>query len=190
LLEFVGDDGEARGAEALEQGEKVRVVMSTEAGLWRYDLEDVVEVVGRCRRTPLVRFVGKAGRWLNVLGERVSGEQVSHAMASVARDGTPPVGFTVGVTTGEQPRYRIAVEGIPADEGLSRSFDTALKALNMEYAGKRASGRLGPPAVHSLADGRYARYRESRTSAGAAEGQVKDPILAIDDAEWAAVVDG
>ncbi|MDP6933299.1 MAG: GH3 auxin-responsive promoter family protein, partial [Myxococcota bacterium] len=76
LLEFVGGDGRPRWAWELETGEQVRMVVTTEAGLYRYDLEDVVEVDGWCGRTPVLRFVGKAGRFLNSTGERVHANQV------------------------------------------------------------------------------------------------------------------
>jgi hypothetical protein len=183
LLEFVGEDGAARWAWELEEGHPYRLVVSTEAGLWRYDLADTVEVVGWCGRAPVVRFVGKAGRYLNAAGERVVAAHVSAAMAIAASaTGVHPVGFSARVQMGEVPRYEIAVEG--GSPGLVAQFDDALVAVNVEYAGKRKSGRLGPPIETAMPAGTYARYRLLRAAAGAPEGQLKDPVLAIDDTEW------
>jgi len=183
LLEFVGDDGRARFAWELEEGAQYRLVVSTEAGLWRYDLADIVEVVGWCRETPLVRFVGKAGRYLNAVGERVVAAQVSTAMAAAAEAvGARPVGFTVRLRLGEVPRYEVAVEAGHLE--LMMAFDVALAEQNVEYAGKRKSGRLDPPVAIEVPPGTYARYRLLRTRAGAPEGQIKDPILAVDEPEW------
>jgi hypothetical protein len=187
LLEFIGDDGAARWAWELEEGEEVRMVVSTQAGLLRYDLADRVAVVGRAGRVPLVRFVGKHGRYLNCLGEKVTEAQVSAAMDTAASQaGECPVGFCVRIRIAEVPVYEVALEG--GGLALVNAWDRALAGLNVEYAGKRSSGRLGPPVPVSVAPGGFARYRELRALAGAPEGQVKDPIVALDEETWALLV--
>lgn len=192
FMEFVGDDGQVRGGWELEEGERARLVVTTEAGLYRYDLDDVVEVIGFCGRTPVLRFVGKGRRVLNVLGERVTEAQAAEAARRAAAAlHLAPVGFTLGVALGEVPRYRLGVEfeeGTRPPESLAPALDDALIALNVEYAGRRESGRLGAPVVVTAAPGTFLRYRAARVAAGAPEGQVKDPVLSLDDAEWARVL--
>jgi hypothetical protein len=63
----------------------------------------------------------------------------------------------------------------------------ALSKENVEYEGKRRSGRLGPPRAEALGPGHYARYRAALVRAGAPAGQVKDPVIAVDESEWKAV---
>jgi len=187
LLEFVGRDGEPRWAWELEEGEQYRLVVSTSAGLYRYDMEDMIEVVGFCERTPMLRFVGKAGRFLNAVGERVTGAQVSAAMVDVEGGIT---GFTVGVRMGDIPRYVIAFEGEIDGSVVAGSLDGALCRTNVEYESKRKSGRLDAPSWCVLPSGHYSRYRAQRVSEGAPDGQLKDPVIAIDQAEWDRVVQG
>ncbi len=183
VLEFVGSDGQARWAWELDKGQQYRMVVSTEAGLFRYDLADTVEVVGWCHETPIIRFVGKSGRYLNAVGERVVASQVSSAMAEAVQTvGVRPVGFTVRICAGEVPMYEVAVEG--GDATLVSAFDEALGACNVEYAGKRKSGRLSEPRAIVLPQGTYSRYRAIRIDEGAPEGQLKDPILAMNEEEW------
>ncbi|RME20958.1 MAG: hypothetical protein D6798_19235, partial [Deltaproteobacteria bacterium] len=191
LLELVDDRGEARPAWEAEEGERLRLVITTEAGLVRYDLGDIVEVVGRCEQTPVVRFVGKAGRFLDVAGERVSEAQVSEAaLRASAALGRSPTGFTVRARRAELPWHEVAIEGLsePAARRWLARYDEALAGLNMEYANKRRTERLGPPALRLLGPGTYGRWRAARVAAGAPAGQVKDPLLAVDDDEWRAVV--
>ncbi len=191
LLEFVGEDGEPRWAWEIEAGERLRLVISTEAGLYRYDMQDEIEVIGRCENTPVVRFIGKSGRFVNATGEKVTEDQVSAAMREAARaTGARPVGFTARAHLAEIPFLELALEGLDPALGpaLLARFDTALCSLNLEYASKRRSSRLGPPKLCALADGAYARFRRDRVAAGAPEGQVKDPIVALDAAEWGRVV--
>ena len=164
------------------------MVISTTAGLYRYDLQDIVEVVGFCHRAPVIRFVGKAGRFLNALGEKVSEEQVSMAVHEAARQlGVAPIGFTARLLMGDIPCLALAVEGVPGVEALATAFDAHLRRLNVEYDGKRGSARLGAVRGVSLASGTYLRFRQLRVAAGAPEGQVKDPVVAITDREWSMI---
>lgn len=187
VMEFIGDDGRARWGWELEPGEQVRLVVTTEAGLYRYDLKDTLEVVGRCRNAPVLRFVGKTGRYLNATGEKVSEAQVSAAIRdATAALGLAPEGFTVRLEWGEVPRFVLAVEGVEPERiaGLGVAFDAALRRENLEYESKRGTARLAPALAQRLPGGTYLRYRRARVAAGAPEGQVKDPVLALDDVEW------
>ncbi len=102
--------------------------------------------------------------------------------------GECPVGFCVRIRLAEVPVYEVALEGGGDGLALVDAWDRALGTANVEYAGKRSSGRLGPPVPVSVAPGGFARYRELRALAGAPEGQVKDPIVALDDETWTQVV--
>ncbi len=66
-------------------------------------------------------------------------------------------------------------------------FDRVLSGLNVEYASKRSSGRLAPPEAVKFAPGHYARLRDARVAAGASAGQIKDPVIALNEAEWSRV---
>ncbi len=188
VLEFIGDDGRPRFGWELEVGERVRLVITTEAGLFRYDLADTLEVVGRVGQLPVLRFVGKTGRWLNATGEKVTEAQVSAAMkrAVSTTPGVPVAGFSARTRWAEVPTIEVAVEG--GDDGqaaeLIRAFDLALRAENVEYDTKRESARLGEATALPVPDGTFARWRAARVADGAPDGQVKDPIIAVSDEEW------
>lgn len=194
LIELLDPSGGSRDLEGLEEGERLRLVVSTEAGLCRYDMEDLVEVVGRCGRAPLLRFVGKVGRYLNLLGERVSEEQIALAAeAALATTGQRAVALVARGLSGSLPSYELGVErsgpGLPApDEALARAFDEALSRFNIEYRGRRESGRMGPVRARALPAGAMAGYRERRVAAGAPDAQIKDPWMARDEAEWRAIL--
>jgi hypothetical protein len=66
VLEFhpADDDREPDGdsllpLDRLETGARYFVFVTTSSGLYRYDMNDIVEVVGRFRNTPMLRFVQK-----------------------------------------------------------------------------------------------------------------------------------
>lgn len=162
-----------------EVGGDYRLVLSTTAGLYRYDLADVVRVEGRYARSPVVRFLRREGDVISVTGEKLTGEQLAEA----ARRALPPsvVGFVVASILDEVPRLALGVEGeVPA--GGAEAFDRALCDLNGEYQSKRASFRHGGVEVRVLPRGAFARWRAERAADGVADGQVKEPVIVTLDA--------
>lgn len=177
LLEFVPvEGGSPVGAADVEVGRTYRLVISTTAGLYRYDLDDLVRVVGWWNRAPQLVFVGKGSDVSSITGEKLTAEQVGLAAARAL--GTQAVaGFSLALHLGEVPHYSFVVEGT-VDAGVAARVDEALAAVNVEYAGKRGDGRLGPMDLVRVPNGAYGRLRDERLRAGAAEGQVKDPVFA------------
>jgi hypothetical protein len=180
LLEFVDDAGVARMAWEVETGAEYRLVVSTEAGLYRYDLGDVVRVVGWCGGAPRLVFVRKVGNVLNAMGEKVTEDQVVEA----ARRAFPgAIGVSASIGWADVPWLRVAIEG----GGDIAAFDGALRELNVEYDGRRSSGRMAPPALVAVAPGAFSAWRDARVRAGAPDAQVKDPIV-LDPDRWDALV--
>ncbi|MCB9793767.1 MAG: GH3 auxin-responsive promoter family protein [Alphaproteobacteria bacterium] len=191
VLEFIDEDGAPRWAWELEQGRAYRLVVTTSGGLFRYDLNDILEVTGFLGKAPVLRFLRKGGNVLSMTGEKVTEDQIVSAMRA-ALGGARPRGFTVGyrLRPGEAvPALTLAVEG-SVDEALPERLDAALRAGNIEYESKRESGRLGPPCLLRLPEGSYARYRAARVAQGAPDGQVKDLVVALSDAHWRMLLGG
>jgi hypothetical protein len=187
LLEFLTEDDEPRWAWELEEGGVYRLVISTTAGLYRYDLGDLVEVVGFAGPLPRLRFLRKSAAMLNVTGEKVSQEQIIHVVESILGRQTL-VGFTARTQLQDPPRVELALEWVPGQQreasGLADRLDQALRQANIEYDSKRKSERLGPLTVRFLSQGSYARYRLARASRGAPDSQVKDLVVAWRAADW------
>lgn len=189
ILEFVDEQGNVFWSWELQKGRRYRLIITTETGLVRYDMNDVVEVVGFCSKTPVIRFIGKEGRYLNAVGEKVSEEQFVRAMDNAARKTSSElVGFTAHIVWGDVPYIEVGLEGHIASS-FADSLEILLRSINIEYDSKRESARLMPLRVTHLSKGTYARYRQQKVSEGAPAGQVKDPLIAINDEEWNAVID-
>ncbi len=182
VLEFLDEKENPHWAWELEVDRQYRLVITTSAGLVRYDLDDVVEVTGHVGRAPVFRFVRRGSGVLNVTGEKLTEDQVVRSVREVV-GGRDMAGFTAGHQMAEVPCILVLMEGAgPREEGLGGRLDEALARSNVEYASKRKTGRLGPVVVEWLPPGTYARYRAQRVREGAPDGQVKDPILALDEA--------
>ena len=167
----------------LEQGASYRVLVTTLGGLVRYDMNDIVRVTGEIGRTPTLAFVRKGRGVTSITGEKVTEDQVNLALADVARAAEVAVPFYVVVADAGAASYCAYVEGATEPQrvvALAAALDAKLAALNIEYASKRASGRLRPLRMVALRSGTSRAYREHCVRKGQREAQFK--VLTLRDA--------
>ena len=173
-------------AEQLESNERYYVLLTTSAGLYRYNLNDLVRVVDYHHNTPVIQFVRKGQGISSITGEKLAESQVTGAlMRALQRSGAEIAHFTACVEWGEPPRYQFFVEAAaPLSQeqrlGFLDAMERALCEENVEYEAKRDSQRLGYPVLKIVAPGTYDRYRAGRAAQGAAEAQIKIPNLSPD----------
>jgi len=55
----------------LELGERYCVIVTTNAGLYRYNTNDIVEVAGFYHKIPIVKFVGRINNFSDIVGEKL-----------------------------------------------------------------------------------------------------------------------
>jgi hypothetical protein len=172
---------ECLGIGQLERGSRYYVIVTTAAGLYRYFMNDIVEVTGRYRETPLLRFLQKGKGVTNLTGEKLYEAQVIEAVQSAARRHRCAAPFFVLVADEERTSYHLFVESdmasglLPSE--LPAAVDERLRELNIEYHGKRASGRLAPLALTWLRPGAGEAYKAACVRAGQREGQFKPAVL-------------
>lgn len=170
-------------AEQLESNQEYYIYFTTSAGLYRYDINDVVRVVDFYRNTPVIQFVRKGQGISSITGEKLTESQVTGALVEVVeRHGFDVQHFTACVEWGEPPRYAFYAE---LGDSMTREratrflaeMDRALSAQNVEYETKRDSQRLAHPVLKRVPDGTYQALRQKRVAEGAPEAQVKIPQL-------------
>lgn len=156
FLEFVewngGTAGAVRLGHELDIGGTYSVIITNSAGLFRYDLGDCVRVTGMVGRAPMLEFLHRGRRVSSVAGEKITEWQVTKAMERCAASlGVRISQFAVAPAWGDPPYYRLYVAMPDARaKKLAARFDQELQALNMEYAAKRSSGRLGLIHEHAM----------------------------------------
>lgn len=174
-----------------ELGKNYVVVLTTNAGLYRYNIGDVVRVNGFVERTPQIEFLYRAGNTCSLTGEKLTEDQVTAAVASVAAElGLDVESFTAQPAATGFPRYLFLLElRSPASDAVlsqfPRAIDHALDTRNIEYGSKRESERLGAPELWLLKAGSYRARRERRMSEGANDAQLK-PVHLTRDSNFAA----
>ncbi len=170
------------GAADLAIGCEYYIFVTTSGGLYRYDMNDVVEMVDTYNATPVIVFRRKGRGMSNLTGEKLSVNQVIAAMGHA--------GEAIGVAVGhfraepdiEHSRYVFKVEfenALAADRRADflRRLDDALGELNIEYQAKRASGRLRPPFLQVMRRGWYERGKQKLVAEGKRLFQAKTILL-------------
>jgi hypothetical protein len=146
-------------AHELEAGRRYGVFLSGDNGLYRYDLNDVVEVQGFHRRTPLLAFVRKGRDMVSITGEKLHPNHVRAALDDAEAATRVDVWQYRLIPDVDGCRYDLLVEpvGVPLDataaEAFARAFDEGLGRANVEYAAKRRTRRLGAPRLAVMRGG-------------------------------------
>ena len=186
-----GADGrELLRLDQLEAGQRYFIFVTNAAGLYRYDMNDIVEVVGFHARTPLVRFVQKGKGVVSFTGEKLYEAQVLAAVDEALADRHGRHHFIAAVAAVKPgatiPALTFLVEfDDPVDDEagatLVSALDEALGRLNREYESKRASARYGPPVLRVVRPGAFDGYRRRMVEGGRADGQFKILRLTADE---------
>jgi hypothetical protein len=175
----------------LQVGQRYFIYVTTRSGLYRYDMNDIVEVTGRHENTPLIRFVQKGKGVVSFTGEKLYEVQVIAAVEEALAALRGRYLFIAAVAElvdgGKLPRLVFLIEfddDITDREGsvLADQLDAALGRHNDEYRTKRASLRYGPPVLRVVQSGELDGYRRRRVESGCPDGQFKVLRLTTDTA--------
>jgi hypothetical protein len=165
----------------LSGGEEYYVIVTTSAGLYRYFMNDVVRVCGFLNATPLLEFVQKGKGVTNISGEKLYESQVLQAVKEVEKELGFSSMFFMMLADEMRSAYELFVESADLNQGniveLASRVDARLCALNIEYASKRASGRLGALAAYLLGPGAGEAHKRFCLNKGQREGQFKTVAL-------------
>ena len=162
----------------LDDGREYYVFVTTPEGLYRYDMNDIIRVTGKVNETPTLEFVQKGKGVTNITGEKLHEAQVLDAVLAVLEERGAQSNFFVMLADQGSAQYTLFVEmqqpsGGGIDAAISNDLDGRLRASNIEYDGKRGSGRLSPLIVRRLRAGTGEEYRRSRIAGGRRDAQFK-----------------
>ena len=164
----------------VELGVNYAMVISTNAGLWRYKIGDTV------RFTSLNPFrivvSGRTKHFINAFGEEVIIDNAERSIsmaceltnARIADYTAAPIYFTNRKAGGHE--WLIEFDKEPENlEEFIRVLDDTLKSVNSDYEAKRSGDiTLGMPVVHSVKKNTFYNWLKSKNRLG---GQHKVPRL-------------
>ena len=181
-----------RLAHELAPGGVYSVVVTTGGGLYRYRLEDRVEVTGFAGRTPSLRFLGREGHVSDLRGEKLHESFVAGALARAFRRLAIAPRFAMlapEADSASAPRYVLYLEiAGQVPPGLAAAAEEEM-AANPHYRACVALGQLAPAAVFLVEGPAFPRYLQRCRERGQRLGDVK-PLALSSDFGWLNVFSG
>jgi len=161
-------------------GVNYAVVITTNAGLWRYMLGDTVKFTSV--RPYRIRITGRTKNFINAFGEEMIIDNAEKAISVACRKCNTMVNeFTAAPVYYNETKgaheWLIEFETEPEDLGFfTETLDNALKSLNSDYEAKRYHDLLlGTPMIHIIPKGTFYQWLKVKGKLG---GQNKVPRLA------------
>ncbi len=187
--EFIkyGDESETiLGVGELEKGEKYEILITSQAGLYRYRLKDVLEVTGFRNKCPLISFVFRKGQMFNIAGEKFSEED--------ARTTVEMISEAHGINIEDWLFYQddSVVPGryvfLYEDEvnlnldGYIDEIENFMGQCNKRYLSQREKGFIGKLSIEKQIPGTHNQWAQRCISLGASPAQIK-PVHSLDNEE-------
>jgi hypothetical protein len=190
FLELDMGDGEPRPVDALREGDVGSVLVTTGAGLWRYRLQDRVEVTGRLGRTPCIRFLGKEDQLCDRFGEKLHADHVGGVIARLRGELGIADGLAFLAPDEREgiPCYTLFAAARAAPPGISARLEAELGA-SFHYAHCVRLGQLAPARVFLVAGDGLAPFYAGCAALGLRLGDVKPSPLRREPG-WARALPG
>lgn len=183
MEEWDNEHPKTLGLDEVELGKNYALIISTNAGLWRYKIGDTI------RFTSLepyrIKITGRTKHFINAFGEELIIENAEEAIAEACEKANAEVeNFTVGpryLEAGAKGSHEWVIEfnKQPKDLGeFTQILDAKLRELNSDYDAKRYKDMaLVAPEIHAVQKGTFYDWMKKRGKLG---GQNKVPRLAND----------
>ena len=181
MSDFGKENQRVLSLKEVELDENYAMVISTNAGLWRYIIGDTVKFT--CKYPFKIKVTGRTKHFINAFGEEVIIDNAEQAL-KVACNHTGAIvnEYTAGpIFIGENQhgahQWIIEFDAKPEDlEHFTRILDNSLKTLNSDYEAKRHKNlTLELPHIVAAEKGTFYNWMKARGKIG---GQNKIPRLA------------
>jgi hypothetical protein len=171
----------------VEKGKRYLPVVTTSSGLYRYNMNDIMEITGWWNQLPQMKFLQKTNGTISLTGEKLSELQFIEAVRTCSVEMGLPVSFYAGFASTERSNYRFYYEFVDQTvkqeraEELSKAVDEKLMAYNPEYKTKRESNRVKAPETARLVKDSFEQFKAACIEKGYRDGQFKLNLLLQDE---------
>jgi hypothetical protein len=172
-------------AHELEPGGVYRVVLTTAGGLYRYQLQDEVQVAGFLRDCPLLRFLGKADRTSDLVGEKLCESHVRSVVDRVFQAQGIEARFALVVPVADCPAgYRLYLQPLSRPDSiepgqLRSAMEQGLRE-NPQYRYAVGLGQLAPIELCILdprGESAWHVFQQALLARGQRSGNIKPVAL-------------
>lgn len=180
VSELENDHPKAIRLDEVELGKNYAMIISTNAGLWRYNIGDTVKFTSLSPYR--IRISGRTKHFINAFGEEVIVENAEAAIAKACEQTEAVIdNFTVApvyLQKGQKGCHEWIIEFKTPPRDLpqfTKILDETLRGINSDYDAKRALDlALLAPTVHVVSPGTFYNWMKRKGKLG---GQNKVPRL-------------
>lgn len=164
----------------VETGKNYAILITTNAGLWRYKIGDTVRFTSL--QPYRIKVTGRTKHHINVFGEELIIENAEEALKRASQvNGCEIVDYTAApifMEGKEKGAHEWVIEFRTPPQDLDlfmRTFDEALQSINSDYEAKRFNNMtLNPPTIHKARERLFYDWLKKSNKLG---GQHKIPRL-------------
>ncbi|MCF8330820.1 MAG: GH3 auxin-responsive promoter family protein [Bacteroidales bacterium] len=180
MSELDKENPKALTLDQVETGVNYALIITTNAGLWRYLIGDTVRFTSK--NPYRIQITGRTKHFINAFGEELIVENAENALDIACRKSGAIINeYTAApVYLGDNQKaaheWLIEFEKKPENcDYFKDTLDNALKSINSDYEAKRYNDiLLQPPIIQPLDDGIFYKWMKMRGKLG---GQNKVPRL-------------
>ena len=171
----------------LVEGQRYCMLATNGSGLYRYNMNDLLEVTGYYNQFPTIRFIQKVNGTISLTGEKLHERQFIDAVHVVEKKTGKIAPFFVGFADPQKSNYKFYYEfqdqfiTFAEAEEFTVQLDRCLQEFNPEYREKRASNRLKAPETAILSPESFERFKAACIDRGYRDGQFKVNLLMQDE---------
>ena len=142
----------------VEVGRAYEFIITNFAGLYRYRMSDSAEIVGWYNQTPVIKFIGRVDKSVNISGEKIPESDIEQVVEKVSKEvGMPIFDFCV-YPDYEEKRYRFLIEPLEYTSFIPRIFADRLQKEMENNSEKYTVLTHGMKALQPLSIQRLQRY--------------------------------
>jgi len=167
-------------AHELEIGKEYEMIITNFAGLYRYQMFDIIRVEGFYKNTPEIVFVSKSGDVGDLVGERLAGSVVSRVVEDIFAQLDVVIEFACAVTIQSPPHYIFCVETVNKEVDID--LHVVAQKIDIEFRKEvgynlmRRDNLLSNPELRLMKKG-WTELLYKRKTKGASRSQIKLPII-------------
>jgi len=183
FFEFLPQNGgKIKRAHELEEGQEYSVVLTTGGGLYRYQMHDLIQVVGYHNTCPNIRFLGKEDHVSDWFGEKINEQHVREVLMRLNRRYAISPSFAMLAPENElsPPAYCLFIQVAGQSDLLLAEIGEKLEESmceNYHYRYCRQLGQLGPMMVFKIAQEAHETYLSRCVRLGQKSGAIKPLAL-------------
>ncbi len=167
-------------AHQLEIGQTYSVVVTTGGGVYRYQMQDSVKVVGYYKDLPCITFLGKLDNVSDMYGEKLHEQCIANALSEIFQQYSLNPRFYVVCPGKDMKKYVLYLEDSAAtedmEEMLAVDIDNRFRE-NFHYDYCRKLGQLQKLAVYATPPGAAEKFMTYQASLGRQLGNIKASVL-------------